>query len=123
MTNGLKVEEGDRLGKSIIFAKNRKHARFIAERFDHRVGILLEEELSMTQHATGVVNECDQLGLSPVDMVGRRKSKTRKSDRHDFAGCLREMGETLVMIPLCFHWLGNVLATVSCQTQPLAQAV
>ena len=34
MTNGLKVEEGDRLGKSIIFAKNSKHARFIAERFD-----------------------------------------------------------------------------------------
>jgi type I restriction enzyme R subunit len=34
MTNGLKVEEGDRLGKTIIFAKNSKHARFIAERFD-----------------------------------------------------------------------------------------
>lgn len=34
MSNGLKVEEGDRLGKSIIFAKNSKHARFIAERFD-----------------------------------------------------------------------------------------
>ncbi|TYB83475.1 DEAD/DEAH box helicase family protein [Maritimibacter fusiformis] len=34
VTNGLKVEEGDRLGKSIIFAKNSKHARFIAERFD-----------------------------------------------------------------------------------------
>jgi type I restriction enzyme R subunit len=34
MSNGLKVDEGDRLGKSIIFAKNSKHARFIAERFD-----------------------------------------------------------------------------------------
>ncbi|WP_281823925.1 DEAD/DEAH box helicase family protein [Jannaschia rubra] len=34
MTNGHKVEEGDQLGKSIIFAKNSKHARFIAERFD-----------------------------------------------------------------------------------------
>ena len=34
MANGLKVLEGDRLGKSIIFAKNSKHARFIAERFD-----------------------------------------------------------------------------------------
>ena len=34
MINGLKVEEGDRLGKTIIFAKNSKHARFIAERFD-----------------------------------------------------------------------------------------
>ena len=34
MTHGLKVEEGDRLGKTIIFAKNRDHAQFIAERFD-----------------------------------------------------------------------------------------
>ncbi len=34
MTHGLKVEEGDRLGKTIIFAKNHKHAAFIAERFD-----------------------------------------------------------------------------------------
>jgi type I restriction enzyme R subunit len=34
MTHGLKVEEGDRLGKTIVFAKNSKHAQFIAERFD-----------------------------------------------------------------------------------------
>lgn len=34
MTHGLHVEEGDKLGKTIIFAKNSKHAQFIAERFD-----------------------------------------------------------------------------------------
>ncbi|KAA2267000.1 DUF4145 domain-containing protein [Solihabitans fulvus] len=34
MTNGLKVAGGDRLGKTIIFAANNKHAEFIAERFD-----------------------------------------------------------------------------------------
>lgn len=34
MTNGLKVDEGDRLGKTIIFAKNHDHAQFIAKRFD-----------------------------------------------------------------------------------------
>jgi len=34
MVNGLKVAEGDRLGKTIIFAKNSKHAHFIAKRFD-----------------------------------------------------------------------------------------
>jgi type I restriction enzyme R subunit len=34
MTHGIKVEEGDRLGKTIIFAKNRDHAHFITERFD-----------------------------------------------------------------------------------------
>ncbi|MCH7695690.1 MAG: restriction endonuclease subunit R, partial [Proteobacteria bacterium] len=34
MENGLKVEGGDKLGKTIIFAKNRKHAEFIVEQFD-----------------------------------------------------------------------------------------
>jgi type I restriction enzyme R subunit len=34
MTHGIKVDDGDRLGKTIIFAKNHKHAMFIAERFD-----------------------------------------------------------------------------------------
>tara|TARA_R100000365_G_C2748226_1_gene79248 strand:+ start:6222 stop:9680 length:3459 start_codon:yes stop_codon:yes gene_type:complete len=34
MTHGLKVEGGDRIGKTIIFAKNQDHADFIAKRFD-----------------------------------------------------------------------------------------
>lgn len=34
MTKGLKVAGGDRLGKTIIFAKNQKHADFIQERFN-----------------------------------------------------------------------------------------
>jgi type I restriction enzyme R subunit len=34
MTRGQRVAGGDRLGKTIIFAKNQKHAEFIAERFD-----------------------------------------------------------------------------------------
>jgi type I restriction enzyme R subunit len=34
MTQGLKVAGGDRLGKTIIFAKNHAHAVFIQERFD-----------------------------------------------------------------------------------------
>ncbi len=34
MRNGIKVAGGDRLGKTIIFAKNGKHAQFILERFD-----------------------------------------------------------------------------------------
>jgi type I restriction enzyme R subunit len=35
MNQGIKIEGGDRLGKTIIFAKNHKHAEFIVERFDH----------------------------------------------------------------------------------------
>jgi len=34
MTRGQRVAGGDRLGKTIIFAKNQRHAAFIAERFD-----------------------------------------------------------------------------------------
>lgn len=35
MQHGIKVEGGDRLGKTIIFAVNQEHAQFIAKRFDH----------------------------------------------------------------------------------------
>ena len=34
MVDGYKVAGGDRLGKTIIFAKSQKHAEFIAQRFD-----------------------------------------------------------------------------------------
>ena len=34
MENGLKVDGGDKLAKTIIFAKNQRHAEFIAQRFD-----------------------------------------------------------------------------------------
>ncbi|MEO3387595.1 DEAD/DEAH box helicase family protein [Mesorhizobium sp. CAU 1741] len=34
MQNGVKVEGGDRLGKTIIFAKNQAHAEYIKLRFD-----------------------------------------------------------------------------------------
>lgn len=34
MNHGIKVEGGDKLGKTIIFAKNHKHAVFIEERFN-----------------------------------------------------------------------------------------
>lgn len=35
MQHGLKVDGGDKLGKTIIFAVNQKHAEFIARRFNH----------------------------------------------------------------------------------------
>ncbi|TDR31051.1 DEAD/DEAH box helicase family protein [Hydromonas duriensis] len=34
MSSGIKVQGGDRLGKTIIFAKSHRHAEFIRERFD-----------------------------------------------------------------------------------------
>ena len=35
MTHGHKVESGDRLAKTIVFARNHRHATFIEERFNH----------------------------------------------------------------------------------------
>jgi type I restriction enzyme R subunit len=35
MQHGLKVDGGDKLGRTIIFAVNQKHADFIGKRFDH----------------------------------------------------------------------------------------
>jgi len=32
--HGFKIEEGNKIGKSIIFAKNKRHAEYIKERFD-----------------------------------------------------------------------------------------
>ena len=34
MTRGIKVQAGDRLGKTIIFARNNKHAEFVVDRFN-----------------------------------------------------------------------------------------
>lgn len=36
MQNGIKVEGGDKLAKTIIFARSSKHAHFIKERFDRQ---------------------------------------------------------------------------------------
>ena len=35
MERGIKVAGGDRIGKTIIFAQNKRHAEYILERFDH----------------------------------------------------------------------------------------
>src|SRR5699024_1864858 len=35
MEKGIKVAGGDRIGKTIIFAKNARHAKHIVERFNH----------------------------------------------------------------------------------------
>lgn len=34
MTNGIKINSGDQIGKTIIFAQNKNHAQFILERFN-----------------------------------------------------------------------------------------
>jgi type I restriction enzyme R subunit len=51
MEHGLKVDAGEKLGKTIIFAVNQKHADFIAQRFDHHYPHLQGEFARVITHA------------------------------------------------------------------------
>ncbi|MGQ0503660.1 MAG: DEAD/DEAH box helicase family protein [Panacagrimonas sp.] len=51
MQHGLKVEAGDRLGKTILFAVNQKHAEFIARRFNHHYPHLKGEFARVITHS------------------------------------------------------------------------
>jgi type I site-specific restriction endonuclease len=53
MQNGLKVEGGDRLGKTIIFAKNEAHAKFIEKRFNLAYPALTGHFARVITHQTG----------------------------------------------------------------------
>ncbi len=53
MQNGLKVEGGDRLGKTIVFAKNQDHAVFIEQRFNAAYPNLKGHFARVITHQTG----------------------------------------------------------------------
>ena len=61
MTHGIKVADGDRLGKTIIFAKNRAHAEFIGARFDanypHLAGHFARVIVSEYSYAQSLVDD------------------------------------------------------------------
>ncbi|MDY3560231.1 DEAD/DEAH box helicase family protein [Gemmata sp. JC673] len=78
MTNGLTVAGGDRIGKTIIFAKNEDHARYIAERFDknypHLKGEFARVITFKTEYAQSLIDAFSQKDKAPhiaisVDML------------------------------------------------------
>ncbi len=78
MAQGLKVEDGDRLGKTIIFAKNHDHAAFIASRFDanypHLAGHFARVIDFQTTYAQSLIDDFSNPGKNPhiaisVDML------------------------------------------------------
>jgi type I restriction enzyme R subunit len=78
MTNGLKVAGGDRLGKTIIFAKNHDHAVFIAKRFDanypHLQGHFARVIDFKTEYAQSLIDDFSNRDKAPhiaisVDML------------------------------------------------------
>lgn len=78
MTRGATVAGGDRLGKTIVFAKNQAHADFIAERFDvnypHWKGEFARAITFKTEYAQSLINAFSQKDKAPhiaisVDML------------------------------------------------------
>lgn len=78
MTHGLYVDDGDRLGKTIIFAKNHDHAEFIAGRFNdnypHYMGKYARVIDFKTEYAQSLIDDFSEPGKLPqiaisVDML------------------------------------------------------
>lgn len=78
MTHGQKVVGGDRLGKTIIFAKNQPHADFIADRFNvhypHLRGEFARVITFKTEYAQSLIDAFSRKDTAPhiaisVDML------------------------------------------------------
>jgi type I restriction enzyme R subunit len=78
MTRGLTVAGGDRLGKTILFAKNQHHAEFIAERFNanypHYKGEFARVITFKTEYAQSLIDNFAHRDRAPhiaisVDML------------------------------------------------------
>ena len=78
MTRGLSVAGGDRLGKTILFAKNQAHADFIAERFNanypHYKGEFARVITFKTEYAQSLIDSFSNKEKNPhlaisVDML------------------------------------------------------
>ncbi|HZI30727.1 MAG TPA: DEAD/DEAH box helicase family protein, partial [Candidatus Binatia bacterium] len=78
MTHGLKVAGGDRLSKTIIFAKNQDHADYIQERFyinyPSLAGKFARTITFKTEYAQSLIDDFSQKNKSPhiaisVDML------------------------------------------------------
>lgn len=78
MEDGLKVAGGDRLGKTIIFAKNHRHAEFIVERFDANFpalkGVFCRLIDNQVKYAHSLIEEFEEPEKAPhiavsVDML------------------------------------------------------
>ena len=78
MTRGLTVSAGDRLGKTIIFAKNQAHADFIADRFNvnypHHKGAFARVITFATEYAQNLIDDFSNKDKPPhiaisVDML------------------------------------------------------
>ncbi len=73
MEKGLKIEGGDRLGKTIIFACNHSHAEFIVQQFDknypHYKGKFAQVIDSHNSYAQNLLDDFSELNKEPTIAV------------------------------------------------------
>lgn len=78
MVNGLKVDDGDKLGKTIVFCKNKEHAKFIVDRFNanypHYKGLFARQIDYSVNYAQSLIDEFSIASSMPqiavsVDML------------------------------------------------------
>lgn len=78
MDRGIKISGGDRLGKSIIFAQNKRHAEFILERFNKLYpkykGVFAQRVICDDSYAQTIIDAFKKADTSPfiavsVDMM------------------------------------------------------
>ena len=72
MTNGIKTDGGDTIGKTIIFAQNKNHAEFILKRFDklypHYKGLFAKVVTCEDPYAQSIIKEF-KIGNKPPYIV------------------------------------------------------
>ena len=87
MSKGHRVAEGDRLGKTIIFAKNQAHAEFIARRFDIQypqyAGTFARVITHSTAYAQSLIDDFSVTDKAPAHRhIGRHaRHRHRRSRR------------------------------------------
>ena len=73
MERGLKVEGGDQLGKTIVFARSHEHAEFVVSRFDlnypHLKGQFAQVIDSHNSHAQSLLDDFSEVEKAPTIAV------------------------------------------------------
>ncbi len=91
MTRGQHVEGGDRLGKTIIFAKNHAHAEFIQQRFDanypHFKGSFARVIDFKIDYAQSLIDDFSNVAKAPHIAISVDMLVPRHSDFDSLAAC------------------------------------
>ena len=73
MTNGIKINGGDQIGKTIIFAQNKNHAEYILQRFNnlysHLRGNFAKRVVCDDMYAQSIIDEFKQSEKEPYIVI------------------------------------------------------